>query len=67
MIVADDATHAKFHNVEPDTKCTRHSLPAPLYEVMSESTSYCNNTLHLLRSKAKSHLLKQIPDLVFPY
>ena len=63
--IADDATHAVFDNVEPDTVCTRHSLPTPLQEVMLETTSYYSHTLGTLRSRVKSYLLNIIPELTF--
>ena len=65
--LADDATHAVFDNVEPGTICTRHALPAPLQEVMLETTSYHNHTLGKLRSRIKTYLLDIIPDLSFPH
>ena len=65
--LADDATHAVFENVGPDTRCTRHSLPGPLEKLVTSTVSYSTHTFGDLRKNIRKYLSDIIPGLSFPY
>ena len=66
MVLADDATHADHSSADSSIKCTRQSLPVPLFNVLHQPGHNLSHQLHHLRKQIKLYLRDICPSAQFP-